>query len=106
MTGLDGSPIVDPFGQPGFPGFDGMFASASLAYSAEMQEAGVPITYAYISDAHDFHGEAGEVHTAFGPGSAGYVAQLKAYDDAFATYFQRLATDGINKSQHAVRLHR
>ncbi|HEY7969750.1 MAG TPA: hypothetical protein VID95_07115 [Candidatus Limnocylindrales bacterium] len=98
VTGLDGNPIVDPFGQPGFPGFDGMFASASLAYSAEMQEAGVPITYAYISDAHDFHGAAGEVHTAFGPGSAGYVAQLKAYDDAFATYFQRLAKDGIDKS--------
>ena len=55
---------------------------------AEMQEAGVPVTYAYISDAHDFHGVAGNVHTAFGPGSAGYVAQLKAYDDAFARVLQ------------------
>ena len=106
VTGLDGSPIVDPFGQPGFPGFDGMFASASLAYSAEMQEAGVPITYAYISDAHDFHGEAGEVHTAFGPGSAGYVAQLKSYDDAFAAFFQPPRGRRHQQVEHAVRVHR
>ncbi|HEY3522102.1 MAG TPA: hypothetical protein VGK63_00225 [Candidatus Limnocylindrales bacterium] len=98
VTDLLGQPITDPFGQPGFPGFDGMFAATSLAYTAEMQEAGVPVTFAYISDAHDFHGEAGEVHEAFGPGSAGYVAQLKAYDDAFAAFFDRLAADGINKS--------
>ncbi|HET7027835.1 MAG TPA: hypothetical protein VFI28_09100 [Candidatus Limnocylindrales bacterium] len=98
VTGLDGQPIVDPFGQPGFPGFDGMSAAVSLAYTAEMQEAGVPVTFSYISDAHDFHGVAGNDHQAFGPGSAGYVAQLKAYDDAFAAFFTRLASDGINKS--------
>ncbi len=98
VVGLDGQPVTDPFGQPGFPGFDGMSAAVSLAYAAGMQEAGVPVTYAYISDAHDFHGVAGNAHQAFGPGSAGYVAQLKAYDDAFAAFFQRLASDGINKS--------
>jgi hypothetical protein len=97
LTDLLGSPITDPFGQPGFPGFDGMSAAASLAYVAAMQERGIPITYAYISDAHDFHGVAGNTHTAFGPGSAGYVAQLKAYDDAFAAFFARLAAHGINK---------
>jgi hypothetical protein len=98
VTGLDGQPITDPYGNPGFPGFDGMSASVSLAYTAEMQEAGIPVTYAYISDAHDFHGTAGDAHQAYGPGSAGYVAQLKAYDDAFAAFFSRLAADGINKS--------
>ena len=98
VIGLDGQPITDPFGHPGFPGFDGMSASVSLAYAASMQEAGVPVTYAYISDAHDFHGVAGNDHQAYGPGSAGYVAQLKAYDDAFAAFFSRLAADGINKS--------
>jgi hypothetical protein len=98
VTGLDGSHVVDPFNQPGFPGFDGMSGAASLAYTAEMQEAGVPITFAYISDAHDNHGNAGNIHTAYGPGSAGYVAQLKAYDDAFAAFFSRLAADGIDKS--------
>ena len=98
VTGLDNNPVVDPFGQPGFPGFDGMSAAASLAYTAEMQEAGVPVTFAYISDAHDFHGVAGNTHVAFGPGSQGYVDQLKAYDDAFGVFFSRLASDGINKS--------
>jgi hypothetical protein len=56
------------------------------------------VTYAYISDAHDNHGNAGSIHVAYGPGSAGYVAQLKAYDDAFKAFFDRLAADGINKS--------
>ena len=98
LTGLDGQPIVDPFGQPGFPGFDGVSASVSLAYTAALQEHGVPITYAYISDAHDNHGVAGNAHVAYGPGSAGYVAQLKAYDDAFASFFTGLAAHGITKS--------
>jgi hypothetical protein len=98
LLDLSGQPIQDPFGQPGFPGFDGMEATVSLAYVAAMQEHGIPVTYAYISDAHDFHGVAGNDHQAFGPGSAGYVAQLKAYDDAFAAFFTRLAADGIDKS--------
>jgi hypothetical protein len=57
-----------------------------------MQEHGVPVTYAYISDAHDAHPSG----PAYGPGQAGYVAALKAYDDAFAKFFNRLANDGIN----------
>jgi len=94
---LLGNPIADPFGQPGFPGFDGMSAAVSLAYVAAMQEKGIPVTYAYISDAHDFHGVSGNQHVAFGPGDEGYVEQLKAYDDAFAAFFARLAADGITK---------
>jgi hypothetical protein len=97
MNDLLGNPIVDPFGQSGFPGFDGMSAAVSLAYVAAMQEAGIPITYAYISDAHDFHGVSGNAHLAFGPGSAGYVQQLADYDKAFAAFFARLAADGITK---------
>ena len=97
LTDLLGQPITDPFGQPGFPGFDGMSAAVSLAYVAAMLENGVPVAFAYISDAHDFHGVAGNQHVAFGPGDAGYVQQLKAYDDAFAAFFQRLQKDGINK---------
>ena len=52
----------DPFGQPGFPGFDGLFATTTLGYVAQMQEAGIPVTFGYISDAHDQHGVAGEIH--------------------------------------------
>jgi hypothetical protein len=97
LNDLLGNPIVDPFGQPGFPGFDGMSAAVSLAYVAAMQEKGIPITYAYISDAHDFHGVSGNNHLAFGPGSEGYVQQLKSYDDAFAAFFTRLAAHGITR---------
>jgi hypothetical protein len=89
-----GQPIADPFGQPGFPGFDGMLANVSLGYIAQMQEAGVPVTFAYVSDAHDNH----TLARASGPGEADYVAQLKSYDDAFGAFFDRLQRDGINKS--------
>jgi len=95
---LDGNTIQDAHGHAGFPGFDGMEATASLGLTAQMQEAGVPITYSYISDAHDGHGTSGNIHFAYGPGEAGYTAQLKAYDDAFGKFFTRLANDGINKS--------
>src|SRR5690349_6623792 len=43
MTDLDGNTIQDPFAQPGFPGFDGMEATLSLAWVAQMQEAGIPV---------------------------------------------------------------
>jgi hypothetical protein len=94
LTDLNGNVIQDPAGHVGFPGFDGMSAAVSLSYVAAMQEHGVPVTYAYISDAHDNHPNG----PAFGPGQAGYVAALKAYDDAFGKFFARLAGDGINQS--------
>jgi hypothetical protein len=94
---LSGQPVVDPFGQPGFPGFDGLFATTTLGYVAQMQEAGIPVTYGYISDTHDQHGVAGEIHATRGPGEADYVQQLKSYDEAFGQFFDRLAKDGINK---------
>jgi hypothetical protein len=98
MTDLDGNVIKDAGGHIGFPGFDGMEATVSLSWTAQMQEAGIPVTYSYISDAHDGHGNAGNIHFAYGPGEAGYVQQLKDYDNAFAKFFDRLAADGINKS--------
>jgi hypothetical protein len=94
LTDLNGNVIQDTHGHIGFPGFDGMSASVSLSYVAAMQEHGIPITYAYISDAHDAHPSG----PAYGPGQAGYVAALKAYDTAFGQFFQRLANDGIDKS--------
>jgi hypothetical protein len=94
MTDLNGNVIQDSSGHIGFPGFDGMSASVSLSYVAAMQEHGVPVTYAYISDAHDAHPSG----PSYGPGQAGYVAALKAYDDAFGKFFTRLANDGINSS--------
>ena len=94
LTDLAGKVITDTSGRIGFPGFDGMTASVSLSYVAQMQEHGVPVTYAYISDGHQQH--PGTV--PYGPGEAGYVAQLKHYNQAFADFFARLAQDGINRS--------
>src|SRR4051794_33198213 len=99
-----GDPVTDPFGQPGFPGFDGALAKNTLGYLAQMQEAGIPVTWGYISDAHDNHTSAfpapfnPNFPRASGPGEADYVAQLKAYDNAFAAYFDRLKADGIDQS--------
>jgi hypothetical protein len=99
LTDLNGSVIQDTATPPhvGFPGFDGMQAWVSLGYVAAMQEAGIPVTFAYISDAHDNH-LAGGITKAFGPGEAGYAAQLKAYDAAFKKFFDRLAAAGINET--------
>jgi hypothetical protein len=97
-----GQPITDPAGNCGFPGFDGMLAKNTLGYVAQMQENGVPVTYGYISDAHDVHTPDKTANTyrsaANGPGEAGFVAQLKAYDDAFAAFFTNLSSHGIDKS--------
>ena len=98
MTDLGGNIIQDQNGHVGFPGFDGMEATVSLSWVAQMQEAGIPVTYAYVSDAHDAHGTAGNIHFAYAPGEAGYVQQLHDYDMAFQQFFDRLAADGINKS--------
>src|SRR5438093_2689347 len=104
VNDIEGQPVTDPFGRCGFPGFDGALAKNTLGYVAQMQEAGVPVTYAYISDAHDNHMSSfpapfnPNFPRASGPGEADYKAQLKAYDDAFAAFFDRLASDGIDKS--------
>jgi hypothetical protein len=88
-----GNPIQGSTGC-GFPGFDGMLAKNSLGYVEQMQEAGVPVTYAYISDAHDNH----TLSRASGPGEADYKQQLVNYDTAFQRFFQNLAAHGIDKS--------
>ena len=94
VKNTEGQDIADPSGNCGFPGFDLMLAKNTLGYVAQMQENGVPVTYGYISDAHDNHA----LIRASGPGEADYRAQLNAYDDAFAAFFDRLARDGIDRS--------
>ena len=91
---LDGNVIADRSADPGFPNGFSPSATQSLGYAATMLEAGVQVVYLYIEDAHDNH--ASSVGT-FGPGEAGYVAQLKQYDTAFGKFFARLAADGITK---------
>jgi hypothetical protein len=99
LVDLDGNQINGAFltNHPGFPGFSPT-ASQTLAYLADMQEAGISVTYGYISDLHDK--KSGAVGctspgNALGPGDACYVAGLKSYDSAFKKFFQRLAANGI-----------
>src|SRR3954447_9295371 len=94
VKATDGSNITDQFHQCGFPGFDGALAKNTLGEVEAMQLHGVPVTFAYISDAHDTHVTA----SAMGAGEAAYQQQLKDYDTAFATWFQDLAAHGIEKS--------
>jgi hypothetical protein len=91
---LDGNVIADAFGHPGFPNIFSPTATQTLGYVATMLEAGVQVVYAYIADAHDNRNGPG----TFGPGEAGYVAQLATYDKAWGQFFARLAADGIDQS--------
>jgi hypothetical protein len=90
---LDGNVIQTAAGNPGFPNIFNPTATQSLGYAATMLEAGVQVVYLYIADAHDHRSGSG----TFGPGEAGYVAQLKQYDTAFGKFFARLSADGITK---------
>jgi hypothetical protein len=105
LVDLDGNPLIEPFShRPGFPGFNPV-ATQSLAVLADMQEAGIPVTYGYISDLHEKKADttAGCTTTAnapvsgrpVGPGDSCYVANAKHYDAAFQKFFERLAADGI-----------
>ncbi|HET7245194.1 MAG TPA: hypothetical protein VFJ07_10210, partial [Streptosporangiaceae bacterium] len=109
LVDLNGNELDGAFltGHPGFPGFSTINASQTLAYLADMQESGVPITSGYISDIHGnehipaLSGTGAPCNgapAALGTGSACYVAQAQYYNQAFGTFFQRLAADGINSS--------
>jgi hypothetical protein len=85
---------------PGFPGFGPINASQTLAYVADMQESGIPVTNGYIADIHGNEHIPGltacnGAPAALGSGDPCYVAQAQYYNQAFATFFKRLAADGI-----------
>jgi hypothetical protein len=105
LVDLNGNQINGAFlsDQPGFPGFSSINASQSLAYMANMLETGVPVVNGYISDIHGNEHIPGlsacaGAPAALGSGSACYVAQAQYYNQAFGTFFQRLAADGITAS--------
>src|SRR5215831_14096190 len=109
LVDLNGNEIDGAFlaGHPGFPGFSNINPAQTLAYLADMQEAGVPVTSGYISDIHGNEhipaltgtgGPCNGAPSALGTGSACYIAQAQFYNQAFGTFFQRLAADGINSS--------
>lgn len=100
LVDLNGNEIDNYYAKSaGFPGFSPT-ASQSLAYAAAMQEAGIPITYGYISDAHAKKpGQTGctSPGRATGPGDPCSEATLASYNQAFTSFFARLAADGITK---------
>ncbi len=102
LVDLNGNQINGAFlaNHPGFPGFGGINASQTLAYMSDLLESGVPVVNGYISDIHGNEHIPGVTAcngapSALGPGSACYVAQAQYYNQAFATFFQRLAAEGI-----------
>ncbi|MCU1429064.1 MAG: hypothetical protein JWL83_3064 [Actinomycetia bacterium] len=106
LVDLNGNEIQNGFTHaPGFPGFNPV-AAESLAMVADMQEAGIPVTYGYISDLHERKaGQSGCTTStatgtgfALGPGDSCYVQTAQAYDAAFQTFFNRLAADGITSA--------
>jgi len=102
LVDLNGNQLNGAFltNHPGFPGFGSINASQGLAYVADMQEAGVPVTYGYVADIHGNEHIPGltacnSAPAALGSGSACYIAQAQYYNQAFGTFFKRLAADGI-----------
>jgi hypothetical protein len=102
LTDENGNQINGAFltGHPGFPGFGPINASQSLAYMADMLEAGLPVVNGYIADIHGNEHIPGVTAcngqpAALGSGSACYIAQAQYYNAAFGAFFQRLAADGI-----------
>ena len=104
LVDLNGNQINGAFtsNRPGFPGFSPTPAQ-TLAYLADMQESGIPVTYGYISDMHERKAGTSNCTTAaatgsgkpIGPGDSCYVTNAHNYDAAFNTFFQRLQADGI-----------
>jgi hypothetical protein len=130
-SGQDSFPVLDAAGNltdlfgnemdgqyvhsAGFPGYGPITAAQSLAYTADLQEAGVPVTYTYISDLHEkkFYPSgyqslggtatapscttagASSTEAGLAPGDPCYEFNAQQYNDAFKVFFQRLADDGI-----------
>ncbi|MDQ6778256.1 MAG: hypothetical protein M3071_19020, partial [Actinomycetota bacterium] len=98
--GYNGQPIVantigDNSGNSGFVSGFSPTPAQTLGYVASSQESGIPVTFAYIEDAH---AKWTSPFNALGPGDPTYVDQLKQENQAFNAFFERLAADGINRS--------
>ena len=102
LVDLNGNQINGAFltNHPGFPGFGSINASQTLAYMSDMLESGVPVVNGYISDVHGNEHIPGLSACASSPAALGsgdpcYVAQAQYYNQAFGSFFKRLAAEGI-----------
>ena len=73
------------------------------AYVAQMQEAGIPVTFGYISDAHDQHGVAGEIHATRGPGRGRLRPAAAGLRRRLRRVLQPAGRRRDQQEQHAVR---
>lgn len=82
-----GDPIHDINGNliTGFPGFGGLTPVRTLGYLSYMLEHSVPVVYGYMSS----------LHFNSSPGESSYETALHTANDAFGTFLDRLAADGI-----------
>ncbi|MGI8551644.1 MAG: alkaline phosphatase family protein [Dehalococcoidia bacterium] len=71
---------------PTTPDWSGGDAWWTLAATYELQRQGTPVTYTYISDAHDNRRQ------------GDYSDRLASYDAAFAMFFAKLAEAGIDSA--------
>lgn len=99
-----------------FPGFSGEDGNYTLGYTLAMQKAGIPVTFGYLSSAHDCHssliadngGSCNHTNVAgttdsgsnstFGSGEQGYVNYLKQLNTDFQTFFDQTKAAGYNTS--------
>lgn len=98
-----------------FAGFSAEDGNYTLGYTLAMQKAGVPITFGYLSDAHDCHnytgiendygstlsggnctyaGGAPSGYDSFGSGEAGYEAYLSQLNTDFQLFFDQAKASG------------
>ena len=102
LVDLKGNQLNGAFltNHPGFPGFGSINASQTLAYVADMLEAGVPVVGGYMADIHGNEHIPGlkactNAPDALGSGSACFIEQAQYYNRAWGIFFKRLAADGI-----------
>ena len=103
LVDLNGNQINGAFltNHPGFPGFGSINASQTPGLRGRHAGGGVPVVNGYIADIHGERAHPRPVTAcngapaALGSGAACYIAQAQYYNQAFGTFFQRLAADGI-----------
>ena len=90
LVDLNGNQMNGAFltNYPGFPGYDSINASQSLAYAADMLESGVQVTNIYISDLHGFE----DIPRSAGQGSRASTRRTPSAAAAPATSPRRSTT--------------
>jgi len=93
----------------GFPGFDSETGNYTLGQLINMQKAGVPVTFGYLSGAHFCHSattredhdtcpNGNAENRALGSGQAQYETILRQLNTDFTTFFDQAKSNGYDTS--------